>query len=159
MGFIKEVNLLSEKIQDNLMKATATYYIAVAPAFKSTSTSTKTRCAFDASMKNRTTKKSLNDCLPIGNMGISLTSTFRNFRTRPIGVACDLKKYYNSIEVHEDSFPVNRIVFRDNANQSGELGEYVLQNLFYGIQPAGSITDEALKFKAREALEVRVMRT
>ena len=60
-------------------------------------------------------------------------------------------KYY-SIEVHEDSFPVNRIVFRDNANQSGELREYVLQNLFYGIRPAGSITDEALKFIAREAV-------
>ena len=85
-------------------------------------------------------------------MGVSLKSTFRNFRTRPIGVACDLKKNYNSIEVHEDSFPVNRIVFRDNANQSGELGEYVLQNLFYGIRPAGSITDEALKFIAREAV-------
>jgi hypothetical protein len=152
MNYIKEVNLLSEKIQNKLNTADATYYIAVAPAFKSTSTSTKTRCAFDASMKNKTTKKSLNDCLPIGYMGISLTSTFRNFRTHPIGVACDLKKYYNSIEVHEDSFNVNRIVFRDNADPSGELKEYVLQNLFYGIRPAGSITDEALKFIAREAV-------
>ena len=152
MGYIKNVNLLPEEIKDKLDKSNATYYIAVAPAFKSTSTSTKTRCAFDASMQNRTTKKSLNDCLPIGYMGISLTSTFRNFRTHPIGIACDLKKYYNSIEVHEDSFPVNRIVFRDNADPSGELKEYVLQNLFYGIRPAGSITDEALKFIAREAV-------
>ena len=152
MGFIKEVSKLSEEVRNKLSEATATYYIAVAPAFKSTSTSTKTRCAFDASMQNRTTKKSLNDYLPIGYMGISLTSTFRNFRTHPIGLACDLKKYYNSIEVHEDSFPVNRIVFRDNANPSGELKEYVLQNLFYGIRPAGSITDEALKFIAREAV-------
>ena len=57
MGFIKEVSKLSEEVRNKLSEATATYYIAVAPAFKSTSTSTKTRCAFDASMQNRTTKK------------------------------------------------------------------------------------------------------
>ena len=151
LGFIREVTTLSEESQQKLDTAVATYYIAVAPAFKSTSTSTKTRCAFDASMTNRSTKTSLNDILPVGFMGISLTATFRNFRLHPIGLASDLKKYYNSIEVHQDSFPVNRIVFRDNANPTGELKEYVLQNLFYGIRPAGSITDEALKFIAREA--------
>ena len=81
----EEFTRLSEESQQKLDTAVATYYIAVAPAFKSTLTSTKTRCAFDASMTNRSTKTSLNDILPVGFMGISLTATFRNFRLHPIG--------------------------------------------------------------------------
>ena len=152
MGYIQGIEKLPIETRKKLNEAKAQYYIAVAPNFKSTSCSTRTRCAFDASMANKTTKKSLNDILPTGHTGINLCQTFRNFRLHPIGLACDLRKYYNSIEVHEDSYPINRIIFRDNADPSSTLREYVLKNLFYGIKPAGSITDEALKFVAREAV-------
>lgn len=152
MGYIQAIENLPTEVQEKLNEAKAQYYIAVAPSFKSTSCSTSTRCAFDASMINKSTRKSLNNVLPTGHTGINLCQTFRNFRIGPIGLACDLRKYYNSIEVHEDSYPINRIIFRDNADPSGTLREYILKNLFYGIKPAGSITDEALKFVAREAV-------
>ena len=142
---------LSDQKRRILNDAEATYYIPIAPALKNSSQSTSTRCAFDASAVNRDTKKSLNSILPIGFTGVSLTATFRNFRINEIGIAADVKKYYNSIMLHPESYPINRIIFFEDADPSGMPKEYVMSPLFYGIRPAGAITDEALKLVAREA--------
>ena len=44
-------------------------------------------------------------------MGVSLTATFRNFRINKVGIAANVKKYYNSIMLHPESYPINRIIF------------------------------------------------
>ena len=80
LTYITEIEQLSDQNKKILNDAVATYYIPIAPAYKNSSQSTSTRCAFDASAVKSDTKKSLNSILPIGFTGVSLTATFRNFR-------------------------------------------------------------------------------
>ena len=143
LGYIREVKKASDFLKQQLKSSNFLYYIACAPAFKSSSMSTSTRCAWAALL--------LNTILPTGFMKLDMTKTFRRFRMLPCAYAVDVRKYYNSIHLDPEDYTINRIIFRDNASNIGETREYYLSRLFYGIKPAGAITDECLKYIAIEA--------
>lgn len=106
------------------------YYIPHHPVFKQSSSTTKLRVVFDASMKT-SSGVSLNECLRVGpTIQDYLTSILTRFRKYPIAFTADLEKMYRQIRIHSQDQDFQRIVWRKSPDL--EIQDYQLQTVTYG---------------------------
>ena len=110
------------------------YYIPHHAILKETSTSTKLRVVFNASMKT-STGLSLNECMMVGPVvQKQLVSILIRFRMKKFAFSADITKMYRQIRVHESHTRYQRILWRDSPNQ--QLICYELQTVTFGTASA-----------------------
>ena len=103
LNFISKVSELPQHIQKELLNPSETVHaISPAPAFKASSLSTKSRIAFNAGkLRNG---YSLNETMPTGRLNLSLQKTIRSFRKNKYWIIGDLRKFYCSVKISEESY-------------------------------------------------------
>ncbi|XP_063931166.1 uncharacterized protein LOC135143218 [Zophobas morio] len=107
------------------------YFLSHHPVHNESSTTTKLRVVFNASMKTDN-NKSINDNLLVGpNLQQDLFSILIRFRIHKVVVCADLKKMYRQILLHPDHRKYQKIFWR---NDSGEdIKVYQLNTVTYGF--------------------------
>jgi len=119
------------------------YYIAHHAVIKETSTSTKLRVVFDASMKT-TSGLSLNDCLMVGPVVQSdLFSILLRARTYSYLFTADITKMYRQFLINERDVNFQRIIWRKSVNEPIE--EYVLTQVTFGVNSSPHHATRCLK--------------
>lgn len=124
------------------------YYIPHHCVLKPSSTTTKLRVVFDASMKS-TNGKSLNDNLLVGpTLHEELFATIIRFRLHKVAFTSDIKKMYRQILISEEQRDLQRIIWRDNPND--ELKTYQLSTVTYGLASAPYLATRSIQQLARD---------
>ena len=93
--FIK-VSDLPEKDQEDLWSQEFHNFLAIAPGWK-TSMSTTFRSSANGSNKRRDTKTSLNDTALVGSAPLDMGRAWRKFKCLPSSAIGDIEKYYNQM--------------------------------------------------------------
>lgn len=125
------------------MPSPQTYYIPHHFVVKESSTTTKLRVVFDASMST-TSGNSLNDCMMVGpQLQKSLLNIMLRFRTNPIAFTADLEKMYRQILVKPEDAQFQRILWR--THPSLPIKEYRLNTVTYGTASAPYLAVKSLQ--------------
>ncbi|XP_072160829.1 uncharacterized protein [Bemisia tabaci] len=107
------------------------YYIPHHGIWKQTSTSSKMRVVFDASMKT-TSGKALNDVVLKGEkLQTDIIQVLTLFRFPRYVFTADVCKMYRQILVNQEDRPYQRILWREDPSQP--IKEYELQTVTYGV--------------------------
>lgn len=118
------------------------FYIPHHAVFKATSSTTKLRVVFDASMKS-SSNVSLNDALMTGSiLQQDLFDILLRFRLHIVVVTADVAKMYRQVLINERDRHFQRILWRDSPNKS--LQHYVLNTVTYGTGPASFLATRVL---------------
>ena len=118
------------------------YYIPHHAVLKETSTSTKLRAVFDASMPT-TSGLSLNQCLMVGPVVQSdLISVIMRFRVHKIVFTADITKMYRQVLLHPDDTCFQRIFWRSNFNDP--IKTYELTTVAFGTASAPFLATRCL---------------
>ncbi|XP_071056929.1 uncharacterized protein [Onthophagus taurus] len=113
------------------------FYLPHHGVIRESSTTTKLRVVFNGS-QTTSSGLSLNDCLHTGpKLQSELVDVLLRWRRHPVAFACDLEKMYRQIDVHQDDWQFQRIVWRENhtyvddiisgANDIDEVQELIFQ--------------------------------
>ena len=106
------------------------YYIPHHGIWKLSSTTTRMRTVFDASMKTRS-GKSLNDCQYSGEkLQLDISEILTRFRLQKIAFTTDICKMYRQILIRPEDRIYQRILWRNDPSQ--EIQEYQLNTVTYG---------------------------
>ncbi|XP_022906777.2 uncharacterized protein [Onthophagus taurus] len=120
------------------------YYI---PHHYVLNSSAKLRVVFDASAKT-STGNSLNDLLlPGPKLQNDISSILIKFRCYPIAFMCDIQQMYRQILIVPHHRDYQRILWRDY--KSGELNEYQLNTVTYGVSSAPYLALRTIQELAR----------
>ncbi|XP_050535031.1 uncharacterized protein LOC126902051 [Daktulosphaira vitifoliae] len=144
-NFLKEYEEMGHmsKIDDTVATPGTYYYIPHHAVYKDSSSTTKLRVVFDASMKT-TTDYSLNDILMTGPVvQQELFDIVLRFRYYLYVVTADVAKMYRQVLVHENDRHFQRILWRDAPDKP--LQHYVLNTVTYGTVPASFLATRVLK--------------
>ncbi|XP_058456787.1 uncharacterized protein LOC131434155 [Malaya genurostris] len=118
-------------------------YLPHHPVVKESSTTTKTRVVFDASVKT-STGFSLNEALLVGPVvQDDLLSIILRFRTFPVALVGDIAKMYRQILLHPDDTCYQRILWRFRPTDSIE--SYELKTVTYGLSPSSFLATRTLQ--------------
>ncbi len=125
------------------MPSHLTYYIPHHFVVKESSTTTKLRVVYDASMST-SSGNSLNDCMMVGpQLQNSLLNIMLRFRTNPIAFTADLEKMYRQILVKPEDAHFQRILWR--THPSLPIQEYKLNTVTYGTASAPYLAVKSLQ--------------
>ncbi|XP_050528008.1 uncharacterized protein LOC126898102 [Daktulosphaira vitifoliae] len=143
--FLKEYEEMGNmsKIEDTVATPGTYYYIPHHVVYKDSSSITKLRVVFDASMKI-TTDYSLDDILMTGPVvQQELFDIVLRFRYYLYVVTADVAKMYRQVLVHENDRHFQRILWRDAPNKP--LQHYVLNTVTYWTVPASFLATRVLQ--------------
>lgn len=139
---LKHMRLVEEK-KDSQNNISTVSYLPHHAVTKLDSLTTKVRVVFDASAKSKT-GLSLNDILAVGpTIQDDLFSIIVRFRTHNYVLSADITKMYRQILVDETQTPLQRILWRDNPNES--IQTYELLTVTYGTSPAPYLATKCLQ--------------
>ncbi|XP_025406730.1 uncharacterized protein LOC112680757 [Sipha flava] len=130
-------------IIDPVLNTGEYYYLPHHAVFKSSSTTTKLRVVFDASMKT-STNLSLNDVLLRGPViQPDLFDIVLRFRLHVVVITADVAKMYRQVLVKESDREYQRILWRDSPDKP--MGHFRLNTVTYGTVPASFLATRVLK--------------
>lgn len=118
------------------------YFLPHHVFLKPTSSTTKLRVVFDASAKT-STNKSLNDIMMIGpTVQDNIFNVILRFRTYKYTFSCDIKKMFRQIKINDNQTRLQRIIWRENLNDS--LQTFELSTVTYGTASAPYLSTRVL---------------
>ena len=121
----------------------ATYYIPHHAVFKLSSTTTKLRVVFDASRPS-SNGVSLNERLVVGPpLQSDMFAIIMRWRKHMIAFMADIKQMYRQIYISKQNQPLQKIVWRRNANDS--ILNYHLKTVTYGTSCAPYLAIKTLR--------------
>lgn len=117
-------------------------YLSHHSVLRESSTTTKLRVVFNASLKT-STGLSLNDVLKVGpKVQPDIIDIVLRMRTYPILVIADIEKMYRMILVHKSQRDFQRILWRDN--QTNEIIHFQLNTITYGTASASFLATRVI---------------
>eukprot|EP00794_Sanderia_malayensis_P019733 gene19733-biopygen14568 len=139
LGYVEYVKNLPNHIQAELEHNKIKNFISWRAVWKGNSISTPCRVVFDASMRTDT-GYSLNNLL--ANRRNSMNKLiFIRWRSHHIGNHTDVSKMYNSVQLDESQWCLQRYFWEDNLDPQEEK---VIKTLIYGIKSSGNQSERAL---------------
>lgn len=118
------------------------YYIPHREVVKESSSTTKLRIVFNASMKS-SNGKSLNDIMYPGPVKLAdLSAVLLNWRCHPIAFMADIAKMYRQIRIDSSDITYQRILWRSDPNEP--IKEYCMNRLTFGTNFAPSFAISTL---------------
>ena len=122
------------------------FYLPMHAVRKDSSTTTKIRVVFDASVKS-SSGVSLNDTLMVGpTVHPSLTDVLIRFRMHRIALVADVSRMYRAIELVDHDRDFHRFVWRNNP--SAPLMDYRMTRLTFGVAASSFVANMAVKQNA-----------
>lgn len=107
------------------------YYIPHHGVLKESSSTTKLRAVFDASLSS-STGVSLNQTLMSGpKLQENIQDIILRFRTYQVVFTCDIRQMYRNVRLHDDDCRYQTIFWRESPDQP--LQEYELTTVTYGV--------------------------
>lgn len=135
-----------QKVPDRT-QATTTYYLPHHPVLKPTSSSTKLRVVFDASIKS-SSGLSLNNILLIGpTVQDDLFAIISRFRLHKYVMTADVTKMYRQILVDDAQTDLQRILWRKQPEDDIKTSR--LNTITYGTSSAPYLATRCLKFQQK----------
>lgn len=142
-SFINEyynLNHMREVTEDTSIQLP--YYMPHHPVIKPSSTTTKVRVVFDASMKT-SSGSSLNDVLMVGpTVQSDLLSIMLRFRLQKYVMIADIAKMYRQINVDLSDVHLQRILWRSSPQE--DVKSYELTTVTYGTASAPYLATRCL---------------
>lgn len=127
------------------------YYMPHHAIIKPSSTTTKVRVVFDASMKT-SSGLSLNNVLMVGpTVQSDLLSIILRFRLHKIVMIADITKMYRQIKVDESDIHLQRILWRSSSKE--DIKSYELTTVTYGTASAPFLATRCLNQISIESTE------
>ena len=124
------------------------FYLPIHAVRKESSTITKVRVKFDASMK-KTSCVSLNDTLMVGpTVYLSLVDVLIRFRLYRIALIADISKMYRAIELHPHDRDLHRFVWRNEPNE--DLQDFYMTRVTFGVSASSFVANMAVKQNAMD---------
>lgn len=146
--FMREYQSLGHMIPINEYDADLVSYIPHHAVIKDSSTTTKTRVVFDASMKSDT-NLSLNDIQYAGPVVQNeLFIILIRFREHRYVITGDIEKMYRQILICKNERPLQRIFWRENPTD--DLRCFELQTITYGTTAAPYLATRCIKQISQE---------
>ncbi|XP_055634288.1 uncharacterized protein LOC129774553 [Toxorhynchites rutilus septentrionalis] len=140
------------KVSTNETIPPVVYYLPHHPVLKDSSTTTKVRSVFDASMKT-STGYALNDALLVGPVvQHELLSLILRFRKYKVALTADIEKMYRQISIHPDDRPLQRLLWR--FNKDDPISEYELTTVTYGLSSSSFLATRTLHQLAEDEGEL-----
>ena len=116
--------------------------------YKHSSTTTKIRVVFDASVKS-SSSVSLNDTLMVGpTLHSTLTDVLLRFRLYPVAITADISKMYRAVELATDDKDYHRFVWR--REPEGPLTDYRMNRLTFGVSASSFAANMAVRQNAMD---------
>ncbi|XP_067216965.1 uncharacterized protein [Linepithema humile] len=120
---------------------------------RETSTTTKLRVVFNGSQKTNR-GFSLNECLLIGpKLQTDLADILLRWRRHRYVFAADIEKMYRQIRVHEEDWPLQKILWRDTLDEKPQ--DYALCTVTYGLACAPYLALRCLRQLALDSDSTR----
>ena len=135
---------LTEYEQECINRESLQHYNYVTFAFKSDSDSTKARSCMNASSQYKG-YPSLNSLMPIGTSNIDLVRSVQRLLSRPCVIVGDISIFYCSFHLDPAQFHIQRYLWQEDLDPEGELTEYFIKRLFFGLAPVGRLTSVGLE--------------
>ncbi|XP_055632947.1 uncharacterized protein LOC129773374 [Toxorhynchites rutilus septentrionalis] len=130
------------KVSTNETIPPVVYYLPHHPVLKDSSTTTKVRSVFYASMKT-STGYALNDALLVGPVvQHELLSLILRFRKYKVALTAEIEKMYRQISIHPDDRPLQRLLWR--FNKDDPISEYELTTVTYGLSSSSFLATRTL---------------
>ena len=118
------------------------FYLPHHAVIKEDSITTKIRVVFDGSAKT-SSGVSLNDSLMVGpTIQNDLFTILTRFRSHKFALTADIEKMYRQVLMHPDDTPYQKILFRENPNES--IKEFSLDTVTYGTSCASFLAIRSL---------------
>ncbi len=128
------------------------FYFPMHAVRKESSTTTKIRAVFDASMKSAS-GVSLNETLMVGpTVHSSSVDVLIRFRLSKIAIVADVSKMYRVIELLPRDCDLHRFVWRSNPNDV--LRDFRMTRFTFGVSSSSFIANMAIKQNARARLSL-----
>ena len=135
-------------LEDMNLPVSETFYLPMHTVHKQSSTTTKIRAVFDASMKS-TSGVSLNDLLLVGpTVHPQLVDVLIRFRMHRIALVADVSKMYRAVELPVSDRNLHRFVWRDDPGDS--LQDYRMTRVTFGISSSAFIANMCVKRNASD---------
>lgn len=127
------------------------YFIPHHGVIKTSSSTTKLRVVFDASMASDN-GRSLNNILYAGpKLQHNISDIILRFRIHEIVFICDIKQMYRQVVIHPDDRKFQHIFWRDHKDKP--VQEYALNTVTYGVTSAPFLAMRALHQLALDGAE------
>ena len=144
-----KLNDLPQHIQDNINSKKDRYFFPYSIVEKQTSFTSPYRVVFDASFRGKT-GISLNDCLASGVNDLSLDKPLSAFMAKSYVLNSDLKKFYNSIRLHEEHYNMQLLFYSNTLDPDVEPDIYVLTVLMFGVRSSPRTMEKSVEFMAEQ---------
>lgn len=124
------------------------FYLPMHAVRKDSSTTTKIRAVFDASMKTAS-GVSLNDMLMVGpTVHPSLVDVLIRFRMHRIAIVADISKMYRAVELPPSDRDFHRFVWRSNPGDT--LQDCRMTRVTFGVSSSSFVANMAVKQNAAD---------
>ena len=145
MGCVDYLSNLSESERDMIIQHETKNFIPWRPVWKSDSTTTPCRLAFDASMSAKG-GSSLNSILAKGcNSLNNLQGIAIRWMVHHHAFHTDIQKMYNKVWLHPSHWRYQLYLFSKGLNV-GDIPEWkVIKTLIYGVRPSGGLAECGLR--------------
>ena len=148
LGHVDYVKNLTKEQQQRLSENTVQNYIPWTTVWKDNSVSTPCRIVFNASMPTDS-KFSLNDILAKGKNNMNkLVEIILRWRTHQFGFHSDVAKMYNTVQLREEDWCLQRYIWQENLDPRYIPEEKVIKTLIYGVKSSGNQAEHALRLTA-----------
>ena len=124
------------------------FYLPMHVVCKDSSTTTKVRAVFDASMKT-SSGTSLNDTLMVGpTVHPSLVEVLIRFWMHKIALVADISKMYRAIELPSSDRDLHRFVWRNNP--SDVIRDFRMTRVTFGVSSSSFVANMAVRQNAED---------
>ena len=145
LGYVEYVENLTPEQQSTLREATNHNFIPWRAVWKESSISTPCRVVFDASHPT-SSGVSLNDILAKGQNNYNkLQHLLIRWSTHPIGIHTDIRKMYNTINLHQEHWQFQRYIWQQDLDPSKIPKEKIIKTLIYGVRSSGNQAECGLR--------------
>ena len=149
-GHAKLLSQLSQSELDQFMDKEVQHHLVWRVVF-SASPTTPCRPVMDASSRTPFRRdgsggKSLNDLVCKGKIeSLNLVKVLMRFMTGKYAMTGDLKQFYNACKLNASQWNLQRFLWVDNLDPSGEVLEGVITTLIYGVTSVSAQSELAMK--------------
>ena len=148
LGHVEYIKNLSQKQQEELKCNPIKNYIPWTTVWKDNSISTPCRIVFNASMPTDS-QFSLNDILAKGKNNMNmLVEILIRWRTHAYAFHSDVQKMYNTVQLREEDWCLQRYIWQENLDPRFIPEEKVIKTLIYGVKSSGNQAEHALRLTA-----------
>ena len=148
LGHVEYVKNLSESQQAMLRESPNKNFIPWSCVWKDNSISTPCRIVFNASHPTNT-QVSLNDILAKGRNNMNkLVEILIRWRSHKFAFHTDVQKMYNSVQLVEEDWCLQRYIWHENLDPNCIPEEKVIKTLIYGVKSSGNQAERALRMTA-----------